>query len=98
VIPSELKNAPIVLRYGANNKWTYRIATLAQGSIKCETASFNEDPIKVTKECWYVPILHRCTSRENGRKSLTNGMVRSLAANSSFKANMGPRMRPTITG
>lgn len=57
VIPYELKNAPIVLRYGANNKWTYRIATLAKGSIKCETASFNEDPIKVTKECWYVPIV-----------------------------------------
>lgn len=62
VIPNSLKGAPIVLRYGFGSNWTNRIVTVTAGKIKCQTATFNEDPIHVNKICQYVPIMSKTSA------------------------------------
>ncbi len=58
-IAAGLKGSPIVLRYGVGSNWTYRIATLNNDtvSIKCQTSTFDVDPISQNKFCEYVPII-----------------------------------------
>jgi hypothetical protein len=60
-IDSNLNNTPIVLRYGTGSIWTYRLATLARGVIKCETGVFNESPTSEVKTCDYTTIVPAIT-------------------------------------
>ncbi len=57
VIPVNLKNTPLVLRYGSGSQWTYRIAMLSKAKIKCQTQTFGQNPVNVAKVCEYVPIV-----------------------------------------
>jgi hypothetical protein len=45
------------LRYGFGSNWTHRIVTINSSQIKCQTSTFNEDPIHVNKVCQFAPIL-----------------------------------------